>query len=112
MSCSGLRACTDMLWMSVSFGSKVRPITFGCVAIGSALFCILRSRLLVYSAGSGVNIVQVVLSGFSMRLFCFVQARTFCMYGCIYVYTRACVCGCDGDVICVGHDLNRCTGWW
>ena len=29
-----------------------------------------RSRLLVYSAGSGVNRVQVVLSGFSMRLFC------------------------------------------
>ena len=19
---------------------------------------------------------------------------------------------CDGDVICVGHDLNRCSGWW
>ena len=28
--------------------------------------------------------VQVVLSGFSMRLFCFVQAKAFCMYGCIY----------------------------
>ena len=28
--------------------------------------------------------MQVVLSGFSMRLFCFVQAKTFCMYGCIY----------------------------
>ena len=26
--------------------------------------------MLVYSAGSGVNRVQVVLSGFSMRLFC------------------------------------------
>ena len=69
----------------VSFGSKVRPRTFGCVAMGSALFCICRSRLLVYSAGSGVNIVQVVLSGLSMRLFCFVQAKTFCRYGCIYL---------------------------
>ena len=19
---------------------------------------------------------------------------------------------CDGDVICVDHDLNRCSGWW
>ena len=50
-------------------------------------YCIVvyfRSRLLVYSAGSGVNRVQVVLSGFSMRLFCFVQENTFCMYGCIY----------------------------
>ena len=43
-----------------------------------------RSRLLVYSAGSGVNRVQVVLSGCSMRLFCFIHAKTFCMYGCIY----------------------------
>ena len=31
------------------------------------------SRLLVYSAGSGVNIVQAVLSGFSMRLVFFQQ---------------------------------------
>ena len=62
--------CTGMLWMCVlyaSFGSKVRPRTFGCAAMGSALLCILRSRLLIYSAWSGVNIVQVVLSGFSMR---------------------------------------------
>ena len=96
MICRGLCACTEMVWMCVlyvSFWSKVRPRTFGCIAIGSALFCIFRSRLLVYSAGSVVNRVQVVLSGFSMRLFCFVQAKTFCMYGCIIIFlgcTRAC----------------------
>ena len=66
--------------MDVSFGSKVRPRTFGCVAMGSALLFIVRYRLLVYSAGSGVNRVQVVLSGFSKRLFCFVQAKKVCMY--------------------------------
>ena len=74
----------------------------------------LRSRLLIYSAGSGVNRVKAVLSGFSMRLFCYVQEKTF-MYVWLYIFpdcTRACVCGCDGDVICVGHDLNRCTGCW
>ena len=72
MICRGLCACTEMLWMCVlyvSFGSKVRPRTFGCVAMGSALLFIVRSRLLVYSAGSGVNRVQVVLSGFSKRLY-------------------------------------------
>ena len=77
MICRGLCYCTEMLWMCVlyvSFGSKVRPRTFGCVAMGSALLFIVRSRLLVYSAGSGVNRVQVILSGFSKRLFCFVQA--------------------------------------
>ena len=87
MICRGLCACTEMLWMCVlyvSFGSKVRPIIFGCVAIGSALLYIFRSILLVYSAGSGVNRVQVVLTVFSMLLFCFVQAQTVCRYGCIY----------------------------
>ena len=44
-----------------------------------------RSRLLLYSAGSGVNRVQAVLSGFSVRLFCFVQATTLCRYGCMYL---------------------------
>ena len=65
MICRGLCACTEMSWMSVlygSFGYKVRPRTFGCVAMGSALLCIFRYRLLVYSAGSGVNKMQVVLS--------------------------------------------------
>ena len=61
-----------MCVLYVSFGSKVRPRTFGCVAMGSALLFNLRDRLLCYSAGSGVNRVQVVLSAFSVSLFCFV----------------------------------------
>ena len=82
----------------VSFGSKVRPRSFGCVPMGIAVLFTFRSIFLVYSAGSAVNRVQVVLSGFSVRLF--------------YFCTRSCRCRCDGDVICVGHDLNRCSGWW
>ena len=53
-----------MCVLCVSFGSKVRLRTFGCVAI-----------LLLYSAGFGMNRVQVVLSGFSVRSFCFVQTK-------------------------------------
>ena len=45
---------------------------------------ILRCRVLLYSAGSGVNRVQVVLSGFSVRLCWFVQRKTVCRYGCMY----------------------------
>ena len=56
--------------MNVSFGSEVRPKTFGCVAMRSAMLFNFRSRLLLYSAGSGENRVQVVLSEFSVRLFC------------------------------------------
>ena len=83
-----MRVLSEMLWMCVlyvSFGSTVRPRTFGCVAMGSAVLFIFRSRLLVYSARSGANRVQVILSGFSMRLFCFVQAKTLCRYGCMYL---------------------------
>ena len=42
MICRGLCACTEMLWICVlyvSFGSKVRPRTFGCVAMGSVTTC-------------------------------------------------------------------------
>ena len=91
----GLCVYTDMLWMCVlyvSFGSKVRPRTFGCVAMGSALLFIVRFRLLVYSAGSGVNRVQVILSGFSMRLLCFVQQTLYVgMVVCIS-WLHPCLC--------------------
>ena len=58
-----------------------------------------------------MNRVQVVLSGFSIRLFCIVQAKTICMYGCIYLLA-AFVLVCVNVMVMVGHDLNRCTGWW
>ena len=80
-----------MCVLYVSFGSKVNPRTFGCVAMGSTVLFILRSILLLYSAGSVVNRVQVVLSGFSVRLFCFVQTKN------LYV----------GMVVCISW-LNSC----
>ena len=30
--------------------------------------------------------MQVGLSGFSVRLFCIVQAKTLCSYGCMYFF--------------------------
>ena len=76
-----------MCVLYVSFWSKIRPRTFGRVAMGSAVLFILKSRLSLYSARSGVNRVQVVLSGFSVRSLCFVQTKTLCRYGCIYFST-------------------------
>ena len=58
MICRGLCAGTEMLWICVlyvSFGTKVRHRNFVCVVMGGALLFIVRSRLLVYSAGSGMN---------------------------------------------------------
>ena len=61
-----------MCVLYVSFGSNVRPRTVWCVAMGSAVLFILRSRLLLYYAGSGVKRVAVVLSVFSVVLCCYV----------------------------------------
>ena len=77
----------------VSFGSKVRPRNFGCVAMRIVVFFMFRSRLLLYYAGSGVNRVQVVLPRFSVILFCFVKAMCVCRYGCMY-FLAALVCLC------------------
>ena len=71
-----------MCVLYVSFGSKVRPRTFGCVAMRNAVLFICRSRLLLYSAGVWSEQSASSLSGFSVRLFCFVQAKN-CMYVCI-----------------------------
>ena len=59
----------------MSFGFNIIPITFGCAAMCRAVLYTLRSRLLVYSTGSGVIRLQGVLSRFCVRLLCFVQAK-------------------------------------
>ena len=59
-----------MCVLYMSFGSKMRHRTSGSLSMGSLMLFILSSRLLLYSAGSEVDRVQVVLSGFSVRLFC------------------------------------------
>ena len=88
-----------MCVLYVSFGSKVRPRTFGCVAMRSVVLFIFRYRLLLYSAGSGVNRVQVVMSGVSVRLFCFVQTKTLCRYGCMYFLAALVLVSVDVMVI-------------
>ena len=62
------------------------------LAMGSAVLFILRSRLLLYSAGSGVNRVQVVLSGLSVRFFVLYRQKLYvCMVVCI-PWLHSCLC--------------------
>ena len=49
--------------------------------------------MLLYSEKSGVNRVQVVLPGSSVLLFCFVQEKALCGYGCMY-FLAALVLAC------------------
>ena len=53
-----LRCCECVY---VNFGCKVKSRIFGCVAMCSAVLFILRSSLLLYSVGSGVNRVTFCL---------------------------------------------------
>ena len=53
----------------MSLGSKVSPGIFGLMFMGSVMLSICNSSCVLYSAGSGVKRVHVVLSGLRMRLF-------------------------------------------
>ena len=68
--------------MGLRSGPEPEPL--GVLPCIVQCYLLLIIVLLLYVAGSGVNRVQFVLSGFSVRLFCFVQAKT-CRYGCMYL---------------------------
>ena len=70
--------------------------------MGSVVLFILISRLPLYSAGSVVDSVQVVLCEFGVIVLCFVQAKLYVsmLYACLGC-TRACMCRCNGHVICI-----------
>ena len=55
--------------ISMCLGSRVRPSIFGLMFMGSVMLSICSSSCMLYSAGSGVKRVHVVLSELRMRLF-------------------------------------------
>ena len=80
--CIVLRAFVVVLFMCllyVSLGSRDSPSTFGLMFVGSVMF-ICSSSCVLYSAGSGVKRVHVVLSGLRMRLFVRVHVCISCRY--------------------------------
>ena len=58
-----------MCLLYVSLKSIVGPSIFGLMFMGSVRLSICSSSCVLYSAGSGVKRVHVVLSGMRMRLF-------------------------------------------
>ena len=81
-----------MCVLYVCFGLKVRTRTFGCISMGSAVLFILRSRFLLYSAVSGVNRVQVVLSGFSVRFFVLSRQKLYVGMVICISWLHSCLC--------------------
>lgn len=110
--CSELCADVAMLSMCllyVSLGSSVTPRILGCVFIGSVVLFICSARLVLYSAGSGVKRVHVVLSGLSLRLFACVHLYTSCRYGCMYALA-ACLLECVDVMVMSSAYVMSCTG--
>ena len=66
----------SMCLLYVSLGSRVSPSIFGLMFMGSVML----SSCVLYSTGSGVKRVHVVLSGLRMRLFVRVHVG---MIGCL-----------------------------
>ena len=69
-----------MCLLYVSLGSRVSPNIFELMFMGSVMLSISSSNCVLYSAGFGVKIVHVVLSGLRMRLFVRVHVCISCRY--------------------------------
>ena len=70
--CIVLHAFLVVIYMClvyVSLWSRVSPSIFGLIFMGSVTLSICSSSCVLYSAGSGVKRVHVVLYGLKMRLF-------------------------------------------
>ena len=59
----------SMCLLYMRFVSRVSPSIFGLMFMGSVILSICSSSCVLYSAGSGVKRVHVVLSGLRKRLF-------------------------------------------
>ena len=70
----------SMCLFYVSLGSSLSPSIFGLMFMGSVMLSICWSSCVLYSAGSGVKRVHVVLSGLRMRLFVRVHVCISCRY--------------------------------
>ena len=70
----------------VSLGSIVSPSIFGLMFMGSVMLSICSSSCVLYSAGSGVKRVHVVLSGLKMSFFVRVHVCISCRYDWMFVF--------------------------
>ena len=67
--------------LNVSLGSKVSPSILELRIVGSRVLSSCRDSSSLYSAGSGVKSVVIVLLALSFRSFAFVQVCTSSKYG-------------------------------
>ena len=76
----GVVIVISMGLLYVSLGSRVSHSICGLMFMGSVMLSICSASCVLYSAGSGVKRVHVVLSGLRMRLFVRVHVCISCRY--------------------------------
>ena len=65
------------MFVACEFGVESQSSSFGLMLMGTVMLSICTSSCVLYSAGSGVKSVHVVLSGLRMRLFVCVHVYVF-----------------------------------
>ena len=85
--------------MFVSLGSRVSPSIFGLMFMGSVMLSICNSSCVLYSAGSVVKRVHVVLSGLRMRWFVRVNVCISCRYDWMFAFAMFILLCVDGMVM-------------
>ena len=65
------------------------PSSFGLMFMGSVVLFICNTSCVLYSTGSGVTVVYVLLSGLRMRLFVCDNAFPVCIIECLLLL---CLC--------------------
>ena len=76
----------SMCLLYMSLGSRVSPSIFGLMFMGSVILSICSSRCVLFSGGSGVKRVHVVLSGLRTRLFVWVHVCISCRYDLMFAF--------------------------
>ena len=67
-------------------GSRVSPSIFGLIFMGSLMLSMCSSSYVLYSSGSGVKSLLVVLSGLSMRLLSVSIVCISCRYDWMFAF--------------------------
>ena len=95
----GFVVAISMCLLYVSLGSRVSPSIFGLMFMGSVMLSICSSSYVMYSAGSGVKRVHVVLSGLRMRLFVQGHVCISCRYDWMFALAMLMSLCVDGMVM-------------
>ena len=93
----------SMCLLYVTLWSRVSPNIFGLMLMGSVVLSICSASYVLYSAGSGVKRVYVVLSGLRMRWFVCIHVCISCRYDLMFALAMFMAVHVDVVCVCCAH---------